>query len=374
MTTQTFTVKDQTERMTYLYSIAELARRPALLAAVSLLSSWSEGAEGKNVAAAACHYLTHFVVPTMQGEDCTGKRIPEWVDALLFHPVTYGHVETTHEDWMRFFGANCSYVREDRDGGFVLQNQYPNDAMNLLSRKAGAHFLPGITGDTPTLGHTSVRSVDNIQAMTCFFADLDGDKAEGWQIIQGLPLRPSVVVETRRGWHLYWALNAPHCVEEWLRVQSTIVEATKGDRGVLTPNHSMRMPNSWHCKEMWKGGEPFWVHIAWASWRKYSYAEVELEFPPKPVPKAVRREFTPTDGVRLPSTNYLPKGGSFEPLTSEVARVYAGIKMENAAAARRIAVDWYMSFKENKQPSDEREVNRWCDRLETKQFGRVVSR
>ena len=48
--------------------------------------------------------------------------------------------------------------------------------------------------------------------------------------------------------------------------------------------------------------------------------------------------------------------------------------MENAALARKIAVDWYLGFKENKQPGDEKEVNRWCDNLERKQFGVIVSR
>lgn len=371
MATQTFTAKDQAERMMYLYSLAELARRPALEAAVSLLSSWSKGAEGRNVAAAACHYLTHNVIPMLQEGGIPSDRIPSWVDAVLFHPLEHKPQNVDWKEWLAFFGADEAFVKTDAKNGPVILDTLPESAEWALERKAGVHFVPFVLGENPMEGRKTRRTKDNVKASLCFMADLDaGTKEEMWQKLVASPIQPSIVVETARGYHAYWPLNAPGDVFLWERVQSTMNEYFGADSAIKWAGHGMRMPSSWHCKE-----EPFWVQIVFANWRKHSITDIELAWPPKPVPKPYTpRDFGPIDGVRLPSTNYLPKGGSFEPLTSEVARIYAGIKMENAAAARRIAVDWYLSFKENKQPSDEREVNRWCDRLETKQFGRVVSR
>lgn len=359
------------ERMLYLYSMHELVSRPALGAAVSLLSGWSANAKGRNMAAAACHYLTHNVIPMLQDGGTPSDRIPGWVDALLFHPLEYKPQAVGWKEWLAFFGADETFVKLDAKNGPVVLDTLPESVEWALERKAGVHFVPFVLGEKPTQGHTTRRSKDNAQAALSFMADLDkGTKAEMWDKLLESPIQPSIVVETARGYHAYWPLNAPGDVFLWERIQSTMNEYFGADNSIKTAAHGMRMPNSWHCKE-----EPFWVQVVFANWKKHDLRDLELAWPPKPLPKPfVPREFKPIDGVRLPSTNYLPKGGSFEPLTSEVARIYAGIKIENAALARKIAVDWYLGFKENKQPTDEREVNRWCDVLERKQFGAVVSR
>src|SRR3990167_6974610 len=138
----------------------------------------------------------------------------------------------------------------------------------------------------------------------------------------------------------------------------------------LTPGHSLRMPGSWHCKE-----EPFWTQVVWADWRKFTYAEIELAFPPREEKaRGNQGVFKPIDGIRTPKTNYLPSGGSHDVLVSESGRVYAGVKEENARSAREMVVTWFTAFKERKKPTDEREAQRRCDELEIKQFGRVVSR
>lgn len=359
------------ERLLYLYSLSELVSRPALGAAVSLLSGWSRNAKGRNVAAAACHYLAHNVVPMLQEGGVPSDRIPAWVDAVLFHPLEYKPVAVGWKEWMAFFGADEAFVKIDEKDGPVILDALPESVEWALERKAGVHFVPFVLGEKPTGTHKTRRSKDNAKAALCLMADLDkGTKAEMWDKLLKSPIQPSMVVETARGYHAYWPLNAPGDVFLWERVQDTMNEFFGSDRAIKTAAHGMRMPSSWHCKE-----EPFWVQVVFANWKRHDMRDLELAWPPKPLPKPYApREFRPIDGVRLPSTNSLPTGASHDTLVSESGRVYAGIRQENAGLARKMVVDWFTGFKENKKPTDYAEANRRCDELEIKQFGSVVSR
>ena len=360
-----------TERQLYLYSIDGLVSQPAFGAAVSLLRDWSENAKGRNMAAAACHYLAHNVIPMLQEGGEPTDKIPAWVDALLFHPLEYKPQDVAWSDWMGFFGADTGFVKIDEKDGPVILHTLPESAEWVLERKAGVHFVPFVLGEKPTGDHKTRRSRDNAKAALCFMADLDdGTKAEMWDKFLESPIMPSIVVETARGYHAYWPLDAQGDVFLWERIQSTMNEYFGADKAIKTAAHGMRMPSSWHCKD-----EPFLVRVVFANWKKVSMTDMELAFPPKPLPTVYTpREFKPIDGVRLPKTNALPAGDSHDTLVSESGRVYAGIKQENASLARKMLVDWFTGFKQNKKPTDYTEVNRRCDELEIKQFGAVVSR
>jgi len=241
---------------------------------------------------------------------------------------------------------------------------------------AGVHFIPQAMGKAPTPGHSTRRSKDNVEGCLTFLADMDGDKAEGWRKLMESPILPSVVVETLRGWHAYWPLNARCEVFMWERIQSTMNEYFGADKAIKYASHSLRVPGSWHCKEMFKGGEPFFVRLVHATWKRFDFVDMEIAFPPKPLPRTEyrRRDHAPIEGVRLPSTNVIASPGSHDLLVSEAGRVYAGVKQENAAAARRVVMDWYLGFKQDRKGTDEKEAQRRCDELEIKQYGSIVSR
>lgn len=362
------------QREIVLDSIRGLIERPEVSVANKLLDEWSLLAEDR-LFKAACHYLIHFVIPSLNGKDCADKPLPIWVDRILFHPLEYKPQEVDWEEWMTFIGSNSAYVREDCDHGKVLLERLPLTKEGALVRKSGVHcnILP--LGKEPTLGHFSRRSDDNVLEFSCLFQDFDGDKAQDWEKILNSPVQPSLVVETRRGWHAYWPLNASTTNSLWLKVQSAMRDYFDADRGVLSPSHSLRIPGSWHCKELWKeGGEAFHVQLVHATWKKFRVEDLEIAFPSKEEKIVRRMVYKPIDGVRLPSTNYLPSGMSHDTLVSEAGRVYANVLEENAASCRKIVVEWFMSFKENKKASDEKEAQRRCDELEIKQYGRVVSR
>lgn len=357
-----------------LESLNHLIQEPDVEQAKRLLDAWSLQAED-HLFKAACHYLIHFVIPSLNGIDCSEKMLPSWVDRVLFHPLEYRPQEVAWADWMGFFGSDTAFVRLDQDGGAILMETLPENQSWAKEHKAGVHFVPFILGKEPTPGHSSRRSKDNAKGALSFMVDFDGNKQEDWKKIVGSPIWPSLVVETERGWHAYWPLNAPCSVSLWERIQVSMNEYFSSDKSIKYASHAMRMPSSWHCKGLFDGREAFYVQLVHATWRRFRLEDLELAFPPKPLPKPYApREFRPIDGVRLPRTNDLPSGYSHDTLVSESGRVYAGISQENATLARRMLVDWFTGFKQNKKPTDLTEVNRRCDELEIKQFGAVVSR
>lgn len=364
------------KRQLYLYSLNGLVSRPAFGAAVSLLTDWGKGAKGQNLEAAACHYLTHNVIPMLQDGGVPSDVVPGWVDRALLHPLEYRPQEVGWKDWMAFFRSDAAFTLEDRPNGAVLLEGLPESAEWAKERNAGVHFVPQALGKAPTKGHVSRRTRDNVEGCLTLLADLDGDKTEGWLKLQSSPILPSVVVETRRGWHAYWPLNDRCEVFMWERVQTTMNEFFMADSAIKYGSHSLRVPGSWHCKEVFEGGEAFYVQLVHATWKRFRFEDMEIAFPPKPLPKAEYRprEYRPIEGVRLPSTNTIPSPGSHDLLVSEAGRVYAGVKQENAGLARKMVTDWYLGFKQNRKPSDELEVQRRCDELEIKQYGSVISR
>ncbi len=362
------------ERELYLYMLSELITDTKPVRAIGLLREISMDAKKQNLAGAMCSYLSNFVIPKLQTGMIVDGSVPSWVDGLLFHPLEYGPREVDWSEWLGFFGSDTAYVRLDRKNGGVLMEGLPESREWALERKAGVHFIPQSMGKEPTPDHSTRRSSDNVLACNSLMVDFDGDKAEGWRRLALGPILPSLVVETLRGWHAYWPLEAPVSVSKWERIQSTMNDFYGSDTAIKYASHSLRMPSSWHCKGLFEGGEAFYVRLVHATWKRFRFEDMEIAFPPKPIPKRYIKDFQPIDGVRLPSTNALPKGASHDPLVSESGRVYAGVREENASAARNIVVSWFTSFKERRQPTDEKEAHIRCDELERKQYGRVVSR
>lgn len=111
----------------YLYSLDDIASRPAFGAAVSLLAAWSAEAKGRNAAAAACHYLAHNVVPALQGGGAPPGPVPGWVAEALFLPepepappplAFHGDRETFHEIVLMTYGE-LNEVRTMSDASFM---------------------------------------------------------------------------------------------------------------------------------------------------------------------------------------------------------------------------------------------------------------
>lgn len=354
----------EVERQLYLYSLHELVRRPAFEAAVSLLSGWSGNAKGRNVASAACHYLTHNVIPMLQEGGTPSDWIPVWVDRALFHPPLQSVSNVS--EWLSLFpGTACEglYERTKGFGGHFGTN-IPNELINELKTKnIGLYFCPN--------GNTGKRNTENTNRLNACFADFDdGSKEEQMDLIRSLPLKPSAVVESGRGYHVYWLFEYPETDKElWRRVQKTIAKVCKSDPKICNPDRLMRLPFSWHTKT----DDKRLVQVVEYTSVRYTMADVEVAFPPEPIPRYVAMTDRPRD-LRIPELTTLTPNQRHGSLLEETARVYANLPQGKAAAARAGIKYWY--FHSSKPPKAwwESEADAVCDDIERREYGSVVSR
>jgi len=380
-------MKTDFERTIYLDGLHGLAQSAALGAAIALLSDWSFMAKGQNLAAAACYYLTHNVMPMLQTGTSPKDAIPGWVDRILFHPPL-AEVRTVDE-WLSLFpGTECEAI-DDRDHYYdergndvevgigceapqgatrAFRGKYginiPLEVIEMLkSKNRGLYFSPN--------GHTGQRNIPNTDRLNACFADFDeGTKGEQIKKIESLPLAPSAIVESGHGFHVYWLFRLPETDKElWRRVQTKIIEVCGSDKAIKNPDRLMRLPFSWHTKE-----EPVLVRLRAYSPIRYTLADVEVAFPPTPVKKYDGGAVDNVRGLRIPKPTSLGAGVRHSTLEEECARMYARLAKEKALAARSSLKIWYQASCSPLKGSWEKEVDDMCDWCERKEYGSVVSR
>ncbi len=122
---------------------------------------------------------------------------------------------------------------------------------------------------------TGARKKENIVKINYWMADIDaGTKMEQMGRIDKLILRPSMIIESKRGYHLYWqAVEAT--LEHYRTVQEGIIEKTGADAAVKDPARLMRAPGYWHKKDK---DNPFLIKIVFQSDDQYTEKEMLYAF------------------------------------------------------------------------------------------------
>jgi len=291
-------------------------------------------------------------------------RVPVWVDRALFHPPLES-ISNVRE-WLSLFpGTACEglYERVKGFGGNFGTNIPKELIEELKTKNIGLYFCPN--------GNTGKRNTENTNRLNACFADFDdGSKDDQMALIRSLPLKPSIIVESGRGYHAYWMFEPPETNKElWRRVQKTIAKVCKSDPKICNPDRLMRLPFSWHTKT----DDKQVVRIVEYTVIRYTLAEVEVAFPPEPVPRYVAMNNRPRD-LRIPELTTLTPNQRHGSLLEETARAYAHLPTEKAPAARAGIKYWY--FHSSKPPKDwwESEADAVCDDIERREYGRVVSR
>lgn len=351
-----------TERMIYLQ---EMDRTKTLRQAMDLLKAWSEEAKGQNVTAAACFYLTHFVIPTLQGI-APSLYLPRWVDTALFHPPLES-IETVDE-WISLFPeTSCEALHErkgreePRYGAWIPLGQKVTAERIIKAREGnyGLYFTPN-----SVRGHRSSEAV--YQSNACF-ADFDlGDKESQMKVIESLPIKPSAIIESGNGYHVYWLLSKPtDKLELWKRIQKKIIALCGSDPKIKNLDRLMRLPFTWHTKKDPK----LFVTIKLYTQARYTIEELEIAFPPEPERVYKPYEEARPKSIQLPSMTPLAPGGRHGALEEETAKMYAGLPMEKSKDAREALKYWYSRSCQPLKSYWEREVDEMCDWVERKQYG-----
>lgn len=149
----------------------------------------------------------------------------------------------------------------------------PEEAKSWNEKGYGIHWMPQLFKDG------SRKSEDLIQ-IRYWLADIDnGDKETMLRRIACLPVQPTHIVETKRGYHCYWrAKNAT--LENYATIEKGISESLFADGSLITPTHTLRFPGFYHMKDP---ENPFLIKWVWQKPENVYSEELMLRvFKPKP--------------------------------------------------------------------------------------------
>jgi hypothetical protein len=127
------------------------------------------------------------------------------------------------------------------------------------------------------------RQIKNLQEILSWFVELDGEtKEEQWTKIESSPLIPSLVVESFRGFHVYFdALDA--APENYRSIEERLIHHFSGDPKAKDLARVLRAPGYLHQK---RADNPFQVTVKFESEFRYSEGMMEhfFEAPPQAEP------------------------------------------------------------------------------------------
>jgi hypothetical protein len=116
------------------------------------------------------------------------------------------------------------------------------------------------------------RTKDKLVKINAWAADIDaGTKAEMKARIESAPLVPTLVVETKRGYHVYWAAKDAK-PEHWKAiVWDRLVPYFGADKNAKDICRILRMPGFNHMKDP---SDPFMIKTVWE--HRVAYTEVQM--------------------------------------------------------------------------------------------------
>lgn len=355
------------DRQIVLESLYGLVTRPEVERAKALLDDWSLKADDV-VFKAAASYLIHFVIPSLNGRDCSAKPLPRWVFEQLFEePVPEPR---TVEEWVAAFPGSCivSFRDDIRGKEPEKHGRRIPDTLNAKKTRHGLFMTPNAM-----MGRDHLD--EEVTELRFFFLDFDGgDKATLRKKIAQLPLKPTIVVETGKGFHAYFRLR-PHSFtrEEWKAVEKRMIEKEGADPQASNPARVLRMPFTWHCKSE----EPFLVRIEEWTNQKYAFEDFVKIYPaPKPKHQPYAGATLVFHGLKPAPSGILVKDGRHNGLMDYLKAAYFRIRDQKdlAKPLREYTKQWYEQGHSPQKTYWEKEVDDACDFYERRQWGSVVSR
>ena len=90
---------------------------------------------------------------------------------------------------------------------------------------------------------------DSITRINAQFVEMDHDSFEEQQKkIDAFPLPPSMVMKTKKSFHVYWFMDSTAKVDRFRTIQTQLVKHFAGDPMCVNESRVMRLPGFMHCK------------------------------------------------------------------------------------------------------------------------------
>lgn len=124
--------------------------------------------------------------------------------------------------------------------------------------------------------YNDVRCKDNVKKLRAWFVDIDyGEKEDMYNSLMSAPLEPSLIIETKRGYHCYWLADETATVENFQKIEQMLIDKYGGDNNVKDFARIMRLPTYYHTKDK---DDKFKIQIVHFKKKKYSEAKMMLAF------------------------------------------------------------------------------------------------
>jgi len=155
-----------------------------------------------------------------------------------------------------------------------------NDAEKLNKEFYGIFHTPNI--------FKGARKKENLVNIRFWLADIDdGTKEQQMDLINKAKYKPSLIIETKKGYHCYW--NAKDAtIENYRVIEQGLIYALNADKGCKDVTRLLRCPNFLHMKDK---NNPFMIKIIQKNDEVYREAEMLFGFPiPKPKHERIKYE------------------------------------------------------------------------------------
>lgn len=193
---------------------------------------------------------------------------------FVFEGLRGGFIE------FRYFGAGPKPKVVDKSSYLKLPLDRERIITDVLSRNGRQMITvgPAPRVETPQRGKSGKDQ--DVISTTCIWADLDFKQAEGGAIeviqrIRRFPLRPSIVINTGYGRHVYFVFNRVLRAEdlpEWDEMIKGLRDALRGD-STINLSRVMRLPGTLNIKQEY--AVPCEICEEDSSWLRYSIEEVK---------------------------------------------------------------------------------------------------
>lgn len=181
-----------------------------------------------------------------------------------------------------------------------------------------------------------LRKLKNLKSITTFFVDIDDQPKEEIRRLMRLVLEPTRVVETGRGYHLYWEIDfdlieafkdacgdqEDACDYYSKIIKDRIIRFFKGDDRVKDAARILRSPGYYYWKRYDEGQKPFLVTEISNSGIKYSLEDILTQFPSKMSERDRQKMLGELLGEPLEETTYTIQDNIFTRANSLSADIF----------------------------------------------------
>lgn len=99
--------------------------------------------------------------------------------------------------------------------------------------------------------YNGARRTANLTKINYFFVDIDeGDKKDQLARIQNLLVKPSMIIESKNGYHCYWKINGLCSVDQFKAVEDGLIQKVNADPHCKDPVRLLRAPYFYHQKDL----------------------------------------------------------------------------------------------------------------------------